>query len=86
MENVSMDSLPDSTGNMNASSARYGIIKRKKAGVMMYWTLIVCLIIAAVVLVLAVVTTSKAYTYQHTVDPLPEERSSEQQAGPKQPR
>jgi hypothetical protein len=85
MENVSMDSLPDFTGNMNASSARYGIIKRKKAGVMMYWTLIVCLIIAAVVLALAVVTTSKAYAYKHTVDPLPNERGGEQQAGPKQP-
>ncbi|WP_082816485.1 YtzI protein [Geobacillus thermoleovorans] len=52
---------------------------------MMYWTLVVCLIIAAVVLALAVVTTSKAYTYKHTVDPLPNERGSEQQAGPKQP-
>ncbi|KZE96751.1 YtzI protein [Anoxybacillus geothermalis] len=51
---------------------------------MMYWTLIVCLIIAAVVLALAVVTTSKAYAYKHTVDPLPNERGGEQQAGPKQ--
>ncbi|OPX01783.1 hypothetical protein B1A75_15145 [Geobacillus sp. LEMMY01] len=70
---------------MNARPAGYGIIKRKKAGVIMYWTLVVCLIIAAVVLALAVITTSKAYTYKHTVDPLPKERGSEQQAVPKQP-
>ncbi|NNU85243.1 YtzI protein [Geobacillus sp. BMUD] len=52
---------------------------------MMYWTLAICLIIAAVVLALAVITTSKAYAYKHTIDPLPNERGSEQQAGPKQP-
>ncbi|WP_407067054.1 YtzI protein [Geobacillus sp. G4] len=52
----------------------------------MYWTLAVCLIIVAVVLALAVATTSKAYAHKHTVvDPLPEERGSGQQAGPKQP-
>ncbi|WP_231578584.1 YtzI protein [Geobacillus kaustophilus] len=60
-------------------------MKRKKGAAMMYWTLAVCLIIAAVVLALAVATTSKAYAHKHTVDPLPEERGSGQQAGPKQP-
>ncbi|QIZ69099.1 YtzI protein [Geobacillus subterraneus] len=52
---------------------------------MMYWTLVICLIIVAIVLLLAVVTTSKAYGYKHTVDPLPEERGDKQQTGPKQP-
>ncbi|MED4923609.1 YtzI protein [Anoxybacillus geothermalis] len=51
----------------------------------MYWTLAVCLIIAAVILAAAVVTTSKAYKYEHTVDPLPGEQDGKQQAGPKQP-
>ncbi len=72
-------------GNYCYENCSSTVIKRKKAGVMMYWTLIVCLIIAAVVLALAVVTTSKAYAYKHTVDPLPNERGGEQQAGPKQP-
>ncbi|MGG1678022.1 YtzI protein [Neobacillus sp. NRS-1170] len=31
---------------------------------------VVCIIIVIVVLLLAVITTSKAYTYKHTVDPL----------------
>lgn len=51
----------------------------------MYWTLAISLIIAAVILAAAVVTTSKAYGYKHTVDPLPEEQDDKQQAGPKQP-
>ncbi|ADU95336.1 hypothetical protein GYMC52_2971 [Geobacillus sp. Y412MC52] len=63
----------------------YVIMERKKVGLIMYWTLAVCLIIAAAVLALAVITTSKAYAYKHTVDPLPNERGGEQQAGPKQP-
>jgi uncharacterized protein YxeA len=32
--------------------------------------LVVCIIIVIVVLLLAVLTTSKAYTYKHTVDPI----------------
>ncbi|MED0662907.1 YtzI protein [Geobacillus thermodenitrificans] len=52
---------------------------------MMYWTLVICLIIVVIILTLAVVTTSKAYGYKHTVDPLPEEQDDKQQAGPKQP-
>ena len=70
---------------MNAHVFVYDIMKRKKAGIIMYWTLVICLIIVAVILTLAVVTTSKAYGYKHTVDPLPEERDDKQQAGPKQP-
>lgn len=36
----------------------------------MYAVLIISIIIVFVVLLLAVLTTSKAYTYQHTIDPL----------------
>lgn len=36
----------------------------------MLTVLIICLIIVFVVLLLAVVTTSKAYSYKHSVDPL----------------
>ncbi|MDN3018140.1 YtzI protein [Paenibacillus sp. BSR1-1] len=36
----------------------------------MYTVFVVCIIIVIVVLLLAVITTSKAYTYKHTVDPL----------------
>lgn len=36
----------------------------------MYTVLIISIIIVFVVLVLSVVTTSKAYQYKHTVDPL----------------
>ncbi|MET3697164.1 tumor necrosis factor receptor superfamily member 19 [Bacillus oleivorans] len=36
----------------------------------MYTILIICVIIVIVVLLLAVLTTSKAYQYKHTVDPL----------------
>lgn len=32
--------------------------------------LVVCIIIVFVVLFLAVITTSKAYTFKHTVDPI----------------
>lgn len=32
--------------------------------------LVVCIIIVIVVLLLAVITTSKAYTFKHTVDPI----------------
>lgn len=36
----------------------------------MITVLIICLIIVGIVLLLSVVTTSKAYSYQHTVDSL----------------
>jgi hypothetical protein len=36
----------------------------------MYTVAVICIIIVIVVLILSVVTTSKAYTYKHTVDPL----------------
>lgn len=36
----------------------------------MYTIFVVCIIIVAVVLLLSVITTSKAYSYKHTVDPL----------------
>jgi hypothetical protein len=45
-----------------------------KGGKMMFTTvMIISVIIVLVVLVLAVVTTSKAYTYKHTVDPATQE-------------
>lgn len=36
----------------------------------MYTVLVISIIIVIVVLLLAVITTSKAYTYKHTVDPI----------------
>lgn len=36
----------------------------------MYVVAVVCIVIVIIVLLLAVGTTSKAYTYKHTVDPL----------------
>lgn len=36
----------------------------------MYTVLVISIIIVIVVLLLAVITTSKAYTYKHTVDPV----------------
>jgi uncharacterized protein YpmB len=36
----------------------------------MYTVLVVSIIIVIVVLLLAVITTSKAYSFKHTVDPL----------------
>ncbi|MEH7304339.1 YtzI protein [Neobacillus drentensis] len=36
----------------------------------MYVVAVICIIIVIVVLLLAVGTTSKAYTYKHTVDPI----------------
>lgn len=36
----------------------------------MYTVFVVCIIIVIVVLLLAVLTTSKAYSFKHTVDPL----------------
>jgi uncharacterized protein YpmB len=38
----------------------------------MYTVLIISVIIVIVVLILSVVTTSKAYQYKHTVDPIDE--------------
>jgi cell division protein FtsL len=39
--------------------------------------LVVSVIIVLVVLLLAVVTTSKAYTYKHTIDPISHQTDSE---------
>ncbi|MBT2724594.1 YtzI protein [Neobacillus sp. C211] len=36
----------------------------------MYVVAVICIIIVIIVLLLAVGTTSKAYTYKHTVDPI----------------
>jgi Ca2+/H+ antiporter len=36
----------------------------------MYVVAVVCIVIVIIVLILAVGTTSKAYTYKHTVDPV----------------
>ncbi|MDQ6600026.1 YtzI protein [Bacillus salipaludis] len=36
----------------------------------MYAVFVVCIVIVIVVLLLAVITTSKAYSYKHSVDPL----------------
>ncbi|MEY2193557.1 YtzI protein [Neobacillus sp. BF23-41] len=36
----------------------------------MYVVAVICIIIVIVILLLAVGTTSKAYTYKHTVDPI----------------
>jgi uncharacterized protein YxeA len=41
-----------------------------KGGENVYTIFVVSIIIIIVVLLLAVITTSKAYTYKHTVDPL----------------
>lgn len=43
------------------------LFKRRE---IMYIILIISIIIVLVVLLLSVVTTSKAYTYKHTVDPI----------------
>lgn len=42
----------------------------KEGGTNLYTIFVVCVIIVIVVLLLSVITTSKAYTYKHTVDPL----------------
>ncbi|NRD76235.1 YtzI protein [Bacillus sp. BRMEA1] len=36
----------------------------------MYTVFVVCIVIVIVVLLLAVITTSKAYSYKHTIDSL----------------
>ena len=36
----------------------------------MYTVLVVCVIIVVIILLLAALTTSKAYSYKHTVDPI----------------
>ncbi|MFL6561668.1 MAG: YtzI protein [Bacillus sp. (in: firmicutes)] len=45
----------------------------------MYTVAVICIIIVIVVLILSVVTTSKAYTYQHTVDPLDDNLNLDQE-------
>ena len=46
----------------------------------MYAVLIISIIIVIVVLILAVMTTSKAYTYKHTVDPLDDHSNNQNEA------
>lgn len=41
-----------------------------KGGKEMYTVMVVGIVIVIIVLLLAVITTSKAYSYKHTVDPL----------------
>ena len=50
----------------------------------MYTVFVVCIVIVIVVLILAVITTSKAYSYKHTVDPLENNQNlnEEQQKDP----
>jgi Ca2+/H+ antiporter len=48
----------------------HATIEKKEAYSLMYVVAVICIIIVIVVLILAVGTTSKAYTYKHTVDPL----------------
>ncbi|WP_074432782.1 YtzI protein [Neobacillus jeddahensis] len=45
----------------------------------MYTVLVVSIIIVIVILVLAVGTTSKAYNYKHTVDPLENDPYTDQE-------
>lgn len=45
----------------------------------MYTVLILSLIIVLIVLVLSVVTTSKAYQFKHTVDPIEPETADDEQ-------
>ncbi|PLR98246.1 YtzI protein [Bacillus sp. T33-2] len=51
----------------------------------MYTVLIISIIIIFVVLILAVVTTSKAYSYKHTVDPIENNPYLREAAGENQP-
>lgn len=46
----------------------------------MYTVLIISVIIVIIVLILSVVTTSKAYQYKHTVDPIDSSESQEDSA------
>lgn len=39
--------------------------------------LVICIIIVIVILALSLITTSKAYDYKHTIDPLEDELSSQ---------
>ncbi|MBD8068565.1 YtzI protein [Bacillus sp. PS06] len=41
----------------------------------MYTILIICIIIVIIILALSLITTSKAYDYKHTIDPIQEEDS-----------
>ncbi|MEO2078464.1 MAG: YtzI protein [Bacillus sp. (in: firmicutes)] len=52
----------------------------------MYTVFVVCIVIVIVVLLLAVITTSKAYSYKHTIDSLEENPHINQlnQQGPDQ--
>jgi hypothetical protein len=43
---------------------------KRRLSTQMYVVAVFCIVIVIVVLLLAVGTTSKAYTYKHTVDPL----------------
>lgn len=55
----------------------------------MYTVFVVCIVIVIVVLLLAVLTTSKAYSFKHTVDPLEnnpniDEEQNEKESGQNQ--
>jgi len=45
----------------------------------MYTVLVFCIVIVIIVLLLAVLTTSKAYSYKHTVDPLEDNPNKEEE-------
>ncbi|WP_083402278.1 YtzI protein [Bacillus sp. MUM 116] len=55
----------------------------------MYTVFVVCIVIVIVVLLLAVLTTSKAYSYKHTVDSLDDnpyiEKENKENAEQKKP-
>ncbi|MEH7442590.1 YtzI protein [Bacillus sp. JJ1122] len=51
----------------------------------MYTVLIIAVIIVIIVLVLSVVTTSKAYQFKHTVDPVEQDQSNRSQDTAKPP-
>lgn len=50
----------------------------------MYIVLVISILIVITVLILAVLTTSKAYTYKHTVDPIKENSQLNEQVSEKQ--
>lgn len=55
---------------LNKTSNHDTIEEKRRQPIHMYVVAVICIIIVFVVLFLAVGTTSKAYTYKHTVDPL----------------
>lgn len=45
---------------------------------MILWVSIICGLIVVLVTVLSIVTTSKAYSYKHEVDPVPEDEGTDE--------